>query len=139
MLECTKKEHESAVAQTYKFLCNLLTGDQQAQWGCNCHEMHDCNAWAGLNGEKHKSKRQYAWALFKDCLELHKLTIFSTDAAKRQKFYIQQGVQKTQQAFLCQYVSCIEVLNRYLKHLPTLKNSPKAVLTTKGEYSLQQG
>ena len=35
MLECTKKEHESAVAQTYKFLCNLLTGDQQAQWGCN--------------------------------------------------------------------------------------------------------
>ena len=27
-------------------------------------------------------------------------------------------------------MSCIEVLNGYLKHLPTLKNSPKAVLTT---------
>ncbi len=32
---------------------------------------------------------------------------------------------------MCQYVSCIEVLNGYLQHLPTLSNSPKAVTTTK--------
>ncbi len=54
--------------------------------------MHDHNVWAGLNREKHKGKHPHIWASFKDCLELHKLTVFSMDAAKRQKFYIQQGV-----------------------------------------------
>jgi hypothetical protein len=93
--------------------------------------MLDRNAWAGLNGEKHEGKCPRTWASFKDCLELHKLTVFSTDAAERQKFYIQQGVRKPQRATVRQYLSCIEVLNRYLRHLPTLKNSPKAVSTTK--------
>jgi hypothetical protein len=93
--------------------------------------MHDHDAWAGLNGEKHKGKHLHTWILFKDCLELHKLTIFSTDAAKRQKFYIQQRVQKPQWASIHQYVSHIEELHGYLKHLIMLKNSPKAVSTTK--------
>ncbi len=57
--------------------------------------------------------------------------VFSMDAAKRQKFYIQQGVQKPQWASVHQYVSHMEVLNGYLKQLPILKNSPKAVVTTK--------
>ncbi len=30
-----------------------------------------------------------------------------------------------------QFVSHVEVLNGYLRYLPTLKNSPKAVATTK--------
>jgi hypothetical protein len=94
MLESAKKEHGSAMAQTYKFLWNLLTGDLQGQWDCICHEMHDRNAWAGLNGEKHEGKCSHTWASFKDCLKLHKLMVFSADAAKRLKFFIQQGVQK---------------------------------------------
>ncbi len=53
------------------------------------------------------------------------------DAAEHQKFYIQQGVRKAQRATVCQYISCMEVLKGYLRHLPTLKNSPKAVVTTK--------
>ncbi len=53
------------------------------------------------------------------------------DAAKRQKFYIQQGVRKPQRATVHQYVSRMEVLNGYLRHLSMLKNSPKAVATTK--------
>jgi hypothetical protein len=31
----------------------------------------------------------------------------------------------------CKFISHVEVLNRYLRYLPTLKNSPKAVVTTK--------
>jgi hypothetical protein len=131
MLKNAKKEHDSAVAQTYDFLRNLLAGDPQAQWDRICRKMHDRDAWAGLNGEKHEGKRLRTWASFKDCLELHKLTIFSMDAAERQKFYIQQGIQKPQRATVHQYVLRVEVLNGYLRHLPTLKNSPKAVSTTK--------
>jgi hypothetical protein len=68
---------------------------------------------------------------FQDCLELHKLTVFSADAAKRQRFYIQQVVRKPQRAAVQQHILQIGVLNDYVKHLSTLKDSPKAVPTTK--------
>ncbi len=71
------------------------------------------------------------WMSFLDCLELHKLTVFSADAVKRQQFFIQQAVCKPQRATVRQHISCMGVLNDYVKHLPTLKDSSKAVPTTK--------
>jgi hypothetical protein len=68
---------------------------------------------------------------FLDCLELHELTVFTADAAERQRYYIQQGICKPQRATVRQFISRVEVLNGYLGYLPTLKNSPKAVATTK--------
>jgi hypothetical protein len=68
---------------------------------------------------------------FQDCLELHKLTVFSAAAAKRQWFYIQLVVRKPQRATVRQYILQMGVLNDYVRHLPTFKDSPKAVLTTK--------
>jgi hypothetical protein len=68
---------------------------------------------------------------FLDCLELHKLMVFSADAAKRQRFYIQQAVRKPQRATVRQHILRMGVLNDYVKHLPTLKDSSKAVPTTK--------
>ncbi len=75
-----------------------------------------------------------------DCLELHKLTVFTANAAKRQQYYIQQGIQKPQQATICQFISHVEVLNGYLRQLPTLIKSPKAPATTKkGNVPFQGG
>jgi hypothetical protein len=71
------------------------------------------------------------WMSFQDCFELHKLTVFSADTAERQRFYIQQAVRKPQRATVQQHILPMEVLNDYVKHLPTLKDSPKAVPTTK--------
>ncbi len=68
---------------------------------------------------------------FLDCLKLHKLTLFSADAAKRQQFYIQQAVCKPQRATVRQHISRMGVLNYYVKHLPMLKDSSKAVPTMK--------
>ncbi len=68
------------------------------------------------------------WKSFLDCLELHKLTVFSADADKRQRFCIQKAVRKPQRATVRQHM---EVLNDYVKHLPTLKDSSKVVPTTK--------
>ncbi len=69
---------------------------------------------------------------FLDCLELHKLTVFSADAAERQ-LYIQQAVRKPQRATVRQHISLMGVLNDYVKHLPKLKDSSKDVLTTMKE------
>jgi hypothetical protein len=68
---------------------------------------------------------------FQDCLELHKLTVFSADTAKRQRFYIQQLVCKPQRATVRQLILQMGVINDYVRYLLTLKDSPKAVLTTK--------
>ncbi len=73
-----------------------------------------------------------SFATFLDCLELHKLTVFTHDAAERQKYYIQQQVHPTR-ATVHQFISHAEVLNEYITILPMLKNSPKAVATTKKE------
>jgi hypothetical protein len=71
------------------------------------------------------------WMSFLDCLELHKLTVFSADAAKRQQFYIQQAVRKPQRATVRQHILRMGVLNDYVNHLPILKESSKAVPMTK--------
>jgi hypothetical protein len=68
---------------------------------------------------------------FLDCLKLHKLMVFSADAAEKQQFYIQQAVRKPQRATVRQHISRMGVLNNYVRHLPTLKDSSKAVPTTK--------
>jgi hypothetical protein len=64
---------------------------------------------------------------FLDCLELHKLTVFSADAAEKQRFSIQQAVRKPQRATVQQHISRMGVLNDYIRHLPTLKDSSKSV------------
>ncbi len=93
--------------------------------------MHERDSWAAVNGQVTKGRRPRTWMSFLDCLELHKLTVFSADAAKRQWFYIQQAVRKPQRATVRQHILHMGVLNDHVKHLPTLKDSSKAVPTTK--------
>jgi hypothetical protein len=93
--------------------------------------MHKRDLWAAVNGQVTKGRRLETWTSFLDCLELHKLTVFSADAAKRQRFYIQQAVRKPQSATVPQHILCMGVLTDYVKYLPTLKDSSKAVPTTK--------
>jgi hypothetical protein len=88
-------------------------------------------SWAAEDGQVTKGRHPQKWTSFLDCLELHKLTVFIADAAKRQQFYIQQEVRKPQRATVQQHISHMGVLNDYVKHLPTLKDSSKAVPTTK--------
>jgi hypothetical protein len=82
--------------------------------------MHKRDSWAGADGKKHDGKRPKGFRAFSDCLELHKLAVFTADAAKRQRYYIQQGIRKPQRATVRQFVSRVEVLNGYLGYLPTL-------------------
>jgi hypothetical protein len=98
--------------------------------------MHKRDSLAAVNGQVTKGRCPQTWMSFLDCLELHKLTVFSADAAKRQRFYIQQAVCKPQRATEQQHILHMGVLNDYDKHLPTLKDSSKAVpITKKGNIS----
>ena len=59
MLKSAKMAYDGIMAQIYEFLCNLLAGDPQAQWDHICCKMHNQDAWASLNGEKHKGKHPH--------------------------------------------------------------------------------
>jgi hypothetical protein len=131
MLQEAQKAHDKAIAKSYEQLRNLLSGDAQSQWDRVCREMPERDSWAAVNGQVTKGRHLRTWTFFLDCLELHKLLIFSADAAKRQRFYIQQAVHKPQRATVRQHTLQMGVLNDYIKHLPTLKDSPKAAPTTK--------
>jgi hypothetical protein len=131
MLQEAQKAHDKAIAESYEQLRNLLSSNSQSQWDRIYCEMHERDSWAAVNGQVTKGRRPQTWVSFLDCLELHKFTVFSADAAERQRFYIQQAVCKPQRATVRQHISRIGVLNDYVKHLPTLKDSSKAVLTTK--------
>ncbi len=98
MLQDAQKAHYEAIAKVYKQLRNLLSGNPQSQWDCVCHKMHERDLRAGVNGQVTEGRSLQMWMSFLDCLELHKLTVFSADTAKRQWFYIQQAVLKPQRA-----------------------------------------
>jgi hypothetical protein len=105
MLQEAQKAHDKAIAKTYEQLWNLLSGDAQSQWDCICREMHERDSWAAVNSQVTKGRRLRTWMSFLDCLKLHKLTVFSADAAERKRFYIQQAVRKPQRATVRQHIS----------------------------------
>jgi hypothetical protein len=95
--------------------------------------MHEHGLWAGVNCKVTKGRHPHMWVAFRYCLMPHKLTVFNADAAKRQRLYIQQAVCNPQRATVQQHILQMGVLNDYVRHFPTLKDSPKAVPTkTKG-------
>ncbi len=132
MLQEAQKAHDKAIAKTYQQLRNQLSGDAQSQWDHVCREMHERDSWAAVNSQWTKGRHPRTWVSFLDCLELHKLTVFSADAAKRQQFYIQQVVCKPQRAPVQQHILQMGVLNDYVKHLSMSKDSSKVIPTRKG-------
>jgi hypothetical protein len=131
MLQEAQKAHNKTIAKTYKQLRNLLSSDAQSQWDCVCRDMQERDLWAAVSGQVTKGSHPRMWMSFLDCLELHKLTVFSAEAAKRQRFYIQQVAHKPKKATVQQHILQMGALNDFVKHLPTLKDSPKAVPTMK--------
>ena len=89
MLQEAQKAHNKAITKLYEQLRNLLSGNAQSQWNCVCRKIHERDLWAAVNGQVTKGRHPRTWTSFLECLELHKLTVFSVDAAEGQRFYIQ--------------------------------------------------
>ncbi len=131
MLQESQKAHNKALAKTYEQLRNLLSSDAQSKWDHVCRKMQKRDSWTAVNGQVTEGRHLQTGTSFLNCLELHKLTVFSAGAVERQRFYIWQAVRKPQRATVQQHISQMGVLNDNIKHLPTLKDSSKAVPTTK--------
>jgi hypothetical protein len=104
MLQEFQKAHNKAITKTYEQLRNLLSIDAKSQWDRVCCKMHKRDSWAGVNGQVTKGRHPRTRMSFQDCLELHKLEVFSADTTKRQRFYIQQAVRNPQRATVRQHI-----------------------------------
>ncbi len=125
------KVAESTLAcLAYDLFRKLLRDKPKIQWDCIVTEMHTKSPWEDIMGAKHNGLRGKLQQSLTDCIEFHKLTVFTVDAAERLKYYLMCSVKKPVRWTIQMHISCMEALNKYLGILPTIKNSPLAVAST---------
>jgi hypothetical protein len=113
----------------YDLFCKLLRDKPKIQWDRIVTDMHTKNSWEDIKGVKHNSLRGKSQQSLMDCIEFHKLLVFTVDAVERLRYYLISSVKKPVRWTICMHMSRMEVLNKYLGILPTIKNSPLAVAT----------
>jgi hypothetical protein len=113
----------------YDLFCKLLRDKPKIKWDRIVTDMHTKNPWEDIKGGKHNSLRRKSQQSLTDCIEFHKLTVFTVDAAERLRYYLMCSVKKPVRWTIRMHISRMEVLNKYLEILPTIKNSPLAVAT----------
>ena len=84
------------ILKAYELFCVYFAGEACTQWDKVVQEMHQKDPCVAVNGSLKKVPRKKTWESFLDCIKLHKLTIFSCDAAELQQYYMQQHVRKPQ-------------------------------------------
>jgi hypothetical protein len=92
--------------------------------------MHTKKPWEDIKGVKHNSLRWKSQQSLTNCIEFHKLTVFTVDAVERLRYYLMCSVKKPVRWTIHMHISRMEVLNKYLGILPTIKNCPLSVATT---------
>ncbi len=118
------------VGLVYELFRKGLKEDPELQWDRIVDDMHTKDPWEDLKGAKHDGLRRKSSASLWECVDFHKLTVYSIDAAERQRFYMLCNLKKPAKSSIRAHVTQMETLNKYLGLLPTIKNSPQAVAST---------
>jgi hypothetical protein len=89
------KVAESTLAcLAYDLFCKLLRDEPEIQWNRIMTEMHTKKPWEDIKGAKHNSLRGKLHQSLTDCIEFHKLTVFTINAAERLKYYLMCSIKK---------------------------------------------
>jgi len=115
------------VGLVYNLFRKTLKEDPKLQWDRIVDDMHAKNPWEDLRGAKHDGLRRKSMASLWECIDFHKLTVYSVEAAERQRFYMLCNLKKPAKSSIRAHVTRIETLNKHLGLLPRIKNSPQAV------------
>ncbi len=122
------KVTESTLAcLAYDLFCKMLRDEPKIQWDWIVTDMHTKNPWEDIKGVKHNSLLGKLQQSLTDCIKFHKLTVFTVDAAERLRYYLMCSIKELVRLTIHMHISRMEVLNKYLGILPTIKNSPLAV------------
>jgi len=87
--------HESVeVGLDYDLFRETLKEDPELQWDHIVDDMHAKDPWEDLRGAKHDGLRRKSVASLWECINFHKLTVYSVDAVERQRFYMLCNLKK---------------------------------------------
>ena len=118
-----KKSIKSLISQMFQLYSNLLTEEARRPWCKILGEQINVTPSTDLFGVEHALKRQRSWTFFKDYVTFHLLSIFRSDLAETQQFYISKRLKKPNRVPIRQFMQRVQQLNGYLDLLPCLYNS----------------
>jgi hypothetical protein len=123
------------VGLVYELFHKGLKEDPELQWDRIVDDMHAKDPWEDLKGAKHDGLcRKLSTSLW-ECIDFHKLTVYSINAAERQRFYMLCNLKKPAMSFNETTLASI-----ILNHLPVawriqyalthtlVPESPRAIL-----------
>ena len=74
--------------------------------------------WTDLFGVEYTEEQKRLWQSFIDCITIHLLTVFRSDATNTQRFYISDGQKKLNRVPIRKVIQRIQQFNGYLDLLP---------------------
>jgi len=72
----------------YDLFCKTLKEDPELQWDRIVKAMHTKDPWEDLKGIKHGGILMRSSKSLWECIDFHKLMVYSIDAAEQQRLYI---------------------------------------------------
>ncbi len=123
--------HVIAIQACYDLFHKLLADDPHDQWDRIVKEVHNLDPWTLLDGHKNNGRQMKTSESLDDCITFHKRTVFSLDAAERQKSYMMGSLKKPHKMTIKSHMSHCETMNGYISLLLTLQDSSLAVASTK--------
>jgi hypothetical protein len=89
------KVAESTLAcLAYDLFCKLLRDKPEIQWDQIVTDMHTKNPWEDIKGVKHNSLCRKLQQSLMNCIQFHKLTVFTIEAAERLRYYLMCSIKK---------------------------------------------
>jgi hypothetical protein len=116
--ENTKVKAESAAKDMFKFYPNLLSVDAKYVWNKVVQEQTQSDLYKDLQGVSKKGTRGPSRKSFDDCVMLHLLTVFLSNAAEQEWYYLTNVLKKPQCISMYQFVQHLEQLNAYMTQRP---------------------
>ncbi len=121
--------HGIAIQACYDLFCQLLADDPHDQW----------DRIVRFVGHKNNGLRMKTFESLEDCIAFHKRTVFTLDAAERQKSYMMGSLKKPHKMTIKGHVSHWETMNGYISLLPMLRDSSLVVASTvRGKRTIQR-
>jgi hypothetical protein len=111
----TAETIESAkVGIVYELFHKGLKEDPELQWDRIVDDMHSKDPWEDLKGVRHEGIRRKSSLSLWECIDFHKLTLYSIDTAERQRFYMLCNLKKPTKSSIRAHMTRMETLNKYI-------------------------
>ncbi len=79
----------------YDLYRKLLRDKPEIQWDCILTAMHTKTPWEDIEGVKHNSLCRKLHQTLTNCIEFHKLMVFTVNAVERLRYYLMCSIKKT--------------------------------------------